>query len=143
MPFFDPRQTPSFEPVPGCRLTTPAGDSLMLSHVQMDDGAQIPPHAHHHEQAGVVIEGTLELTIGGQTRRLEKGEMYIIPGDTPHAATAIGPTVVMDVFTPIREDYALAMQNAAEPADNSNAGNSNAANPAAANSAASKPNSPA
>lgn len=115
MPFFDPRQTPSFQPVPGCRLTTPAGDSLMLSHVEMDDGAKIPAHAHHHEQAGVVIEGTLELTIGEETRRLEKGQMYIIPGDTPHSAQAIGRTVVMDVFTPIREDYALAMQHATEP----------------------------
>ena len=139
MPFFDPRQTPSFEPVPGCRLTTPAGDSLMLSHVQMDDGAQIPEHAHHHEQAGVVIEGTLELTIGEQTRRLEKGEMYIIPGDTPHAATAIGPTVGMDVFTPIREDYALAMKNTAEP----EATNSRATMKDAIDSAASQPNSPA
>ena len=110
MPFFDPRQSPGFEPLPGCRLTTPRGDQLMLSHVTMKAGAEIPRHAHHHEQGGIVVSGSLELTIGDETRVLESGQMYIIPGNTPHAARAIGDVVVMDVFTPIREDYAAAMQ---------------------------------
>lgn len=113
MPFFDPDKTPSFEPLPGCRLTTPGGDKLMLSHVQMEAGAEIPLHQHHHEQGGVVVKGKLQLTIGEESRILEPGQMYIIPGHTPHSAKAVdGPVVVMDVFSPIREDYAAAMNEA-------------------------------
>ena len=52
-------------------------------------------------------KGTMELTIGDEVRRVEAGSMFIIPPNTPHRAVAVGgPAVVLDVFSPVREDYA-------------------------------------
>ena len=49
----------------------------------------------------------MELTIGGEARVVEAGSMFIIPPDTPHKAVAVGgPATVLDVFSPVREDYA-------------------------------------
>ena len=107
MGFIDIEGQFAFEPVPGVRMRTPYGEKLMLSLVEICDGAEVPLHSHPHEQAGILISGKMDLTIGDETRRLEPGAMYIIPGNTLHRAVAIdGPVVAMDVFNPIREDYA-------------------------------------
>jgi quercetin dioxygenase-like cupin family protein len=112
MTFIDLDTVPAFEPAAGCKLQTPHGERLMLSRVEMKEGAEIPLHRHHHEQAGVVLEGQLQLTIGEETKVLTPGQMYIIPGNVPHRAIALnGRVVVMDVFSPIREDY-VAKSNA-------------------------------
>jgi quercetin dioxygenase-like cupin family protein len=109
VPFFDPSALPPFEPFPGCRLRTPFGERLMLSYVELDAGAEVPLHHHPHEQGGVVLSGRLELTIGAETRVLDPGQLYLVPPDVPHRARAVGgPCVVLDVFTPVREDYAAA-----------------------------------
>lgn len=94
------------EPVPGCRLRTPFAKNLMLSYLEMDDGAEIPLHSHPHEQGGILLKGKVQLTIGEETRVVEAGAMFLIEANVPHRAVAIdGPAVVLDVFSPIREDY--------------------------------------
>ncbi len=78
----------------------------MLSQVKMEEGAVIPLHHHSHEQGGVLISGTLELQIGEETRILKPGQLYLIPSNVSHRAVAVGgPAVVLDVFSPVREDY--------------------------------------
>jgi quercetin dioxygenase-like cupin family protein len=95
------------EVVAGCRIRTPHGENLMLSYLEMDSGAVVPLHDHPHEQGGIVLEGRVELTIGSETRVCEVGEMFLIPPHVPHKAVAVGgPARVLDVFSPIREDYA-------------------------------------
>lgn len=104
--FIDIESIPEIEPAPGCKLRTPYGENLMLSQVTMDEGAIIPLHSHPHEQAGVLLSGSLEFQIGDETRIVKPGELYIIPPNVEHKAVAIGgPAVVLDVFSPIREDY--------------------------------------
>lgn len=97
----------AIEPAPGVRLRTPHGEKLMLSYVEIDEDAEVPLHRHPHEQGGILISGTMLLQIGGEERTLKPGDMYIIPGGAEHRAVAVGgPVVAMDVFSPIREDYA-------------------------------------
>ncbi len=99
-----------YEPVqlaPGARARTPYGRHLMLSYLEMDAGSVVPTHSHPHEQGGMLLEGRLELTIGDESRVCRAGDMYMIPPNTPHAARPLdGPAVVLDVFSPVREDYA-------------------------------------
>lgn len=112
MGFIDIDSILPIEPVPGCRLRTPFGQHLMLSYLQMDVGAEIPMHHHPHEQAGILLSGKLRLTIGDETRVVQPGSLFIIPPNVPHEATAIdGPATVLDVFSPIREDYAKQMNH--------------------------------
>ncbi|OYW24966.1 MAG: cupin [Planctomycetales bacterium 12-60-4] len=82
-----------------------------LSYLEMEAGAEIPLHHHPHEQGGILLSGRMELTIGDETRVVEPGALYLIPPNVPHRAVAVGgPAVVLDVFSPVREDYA-AMTN--------------------------------
>jgi len=105
--FIDLDAIPPIEPIPGCRMRTPFGENLMLSYLEFEEGAEIPLHHHPHEQGGILISGRMELQIGDETRLVEPGGMYLIPGNVPHRAKAIGgPAVVLDCFSPVREDYA-------------------------------------
>jgi len=107
MPFIDIQDVKPLEVVPGCKMRTPYGENLMLSYLEMDEGAVVPLHDHPHEQGGILLEGDVELTIGDETRLVTAGSMFIIPPNTPHKAVAVGgPAVVLDVFSPVREDYA-------------------------------------
>lgn len=107
MGFIDISQFAPISPVPGCRMRTPFGEHLMLSYLEMDDGAEVPLHHHPHEQGGILLRGKVELTIGDETRVVEAGSLFLIPPNTPHRAVAVdGPAVVLDVFSPVREDYA-------------------------------------
>lgn len=107
MGFIDIAKIPTIEPVPGCRMRTPYGENLMLSYLEMDAGAEVPLHHHPHEQGGILLKGRLQLTIGEETRIVEAGSLFLIPPNVPHRAVAMdGPATVLDVFSPVREDYA-------------------------------------
>ena len=91
---------------PGVRIFTTAGQQMMLSLVEFEPHAIVQPHSHPHEQMGMLLEGELTFTIGGQTRTLHPGEMWRIPGQVVHSAVAGDKLVkALDVFHPIREDY--------------------------------------
>ena len=97
----------AIEPVPGCRMRTPFGQNLMLSYLEMEPGAEVPLHHHPHEQGGILLRGRMQLTIGEETRIVEAGSLFLIPPNVPHRAVALdGPCTVLDVFSPVREDYA-------------------------------------
>jgi quercetin dioxygenase-like cupin family protein len=105
--FIDLSQLTPISPVPGCRMRTPFAEHLMLSYLEMDAGAEVPLHHHPHEQGGILVKGRLQLTIGDETRIVEAGSLFLIPSNVPHRAVAVdGPVVVLDVFSPVREDYA-------------------------------------
>jgi quercetin dioxygenase-like cupin family protein len=107
MGFIDLSQVPAISPVPGCRMRTPFGTNMMLSYLEMDPGAEVPLHNHPHEQGGILLSGRLQLTIGEETRVVEPGAMFLIPPGVPHRAVALdAPVRVLDVFSPVREDYA-------------------------------------
>lgn len=116
MGFIDIQEIAPIEPAPGCHMRTPFGQNLMLSYLEMDAGAEVPLHHHPHEQGGILIEGRMQLTIGDETRLCEAGSMFIIPPNVPHRAVAIdGPAVVLDCFSPVREDYAAAFNKYIPP----------------------------
>ena len=58
---------------------------------------EIPPHSHG-EQWGVVVEGEMELTIGGETRRYGPGDSYHIPAGVTHGARFLSRFRAIDVF---------------------------------------------
>lgn len=99
-------ELPGFSPIPGITMRSLTGGALMLNRVELDPDVEVPRHNHLHEQAGLVLEGALDLTIGDETRTLRPGDAYTCPPDLPHRAVA-GPEgcVVLDVFSPPREDY--------------------------------------
>ena len=57
----------------------------------------VPPHTHC-SQWGVVFEGEMSLTIGGETKIYRKGDWYYIPEGVEHSATFLSRVHVMDIF---------------------------------------------
>jgi quercetin dioxygenase-like cupin family protein len=98
-------ETPALELAPGVTMRPLFGEGAMLNLVSFEPGTDVPLHSHPHEQLGHVLEGELELTIGGEVHVLSPGDAYAIPGGTEHSARSAQGCVVMDVFQPVREDY--------------------------------------
>ncbi len=106
MPFINWDEVPPIKIAAGVSIRAPYGQNLMLSRVEIDEGAVVPSHHHPHEQGGMLLSGRLEFTLGEETRTAEAGEAFLIPPDVSHSVVAIdGPAVILDIFTPIREDY--------------------------------------
>ena len=81
------------------------GDHTLMTEVKMDKGAVIPPHSHPHEQTGYLVSGQLEFVVNGEHLIAKPGYSWNIAGDVEHSATAIEETIVVEVFSPVREDY--------------------------------------
>ncbi len=87
------------------RRTLNSGDKTTLIEVTLGEGAVVPSHTHPHEQVGYVASGRVRFEIGGETRELAAGDSYLVPGGAPHEVTALEPSVCIDVFSPVREEY--------------------------------------
>lgn len=91
---------------PGVTAKIASGERMMFSLVTLTPDAVVPTHSHPHEQMGMMVSGTMEFTIAGETRLLSGNEMYVVPGGVPHAAKAgPGGAVALDAFSPPREEY--------------------------------------
>jgi len=105
-PFHTPDDLYERELAPGILAGLAWGEKIMLSRVEVAPDGEIPLHSHPHEQAGVCLSGEFELEVDGEKRRIRAGDMYVIPGDTLHAARGVGvPALTVDIFSPLREDY--------------------------------------
>lgn len=80
-------------------------DHVTLGEVDLAAGTVVPVHQHPHEQVTYVVEGRLEFTIDGESRVLERGDAAVIPGGAAHGCRALTRVLVVDVFSPARDDY--------------------------------------
>ncbi len=87
------------------RRTLNSGDKTTLIEVSLAKGAVVPGHTHPHEQIGYVASGRVSFLIGGEVRELVAGDSYLVPGHVAHEVTALEPSVCIDVFSPVREEY--------------------------------------
>jgi len=94
------------EIVEGVHIRIFSGNAATLSYVTIAPGALVPEHTHPHEQLGLILEGDAEFWVGEDRRRLHPGDAYRIPPNAPHGARGgASGCVVLDVFSPVREDY--------------------------------------
>lgn len=96
---------PPKELAPGIMGTYIHGQSSTLGHVSIAAGSVLPKHHHVHEQITFILEGELEMVIGGETMLLTPGTCQVIPSNTSHSAIAKTDCKVIDVFAPARDDY--------------------------------------
>ena len=52
-----------------------------------------------------MLEGTYELTVDGERHVLSQGEVLAIPGGAVHSGRAHTACRILDVFSPVREEY--------------------------------------
>ncbi len=58
---------------------------------------EVPPHSHG-AQWGIMVDGEMKLTIGGETHHVKTGDSYFIPAGVQHSATFLTRCRVIDFF---------------------------------------------
>ena len=91
--------------VPGIRRrTVAAGEHMMQMLVVLDAGSHLPEHHHPHEQITHILRGRLRLMVAHVPHELVAGQSLCIASGTLHAADSLEDTLVIDTFSPPRED---------------------------------------
>jgi quercetin dioxygenase-like cupin family protein len=92
----------------GVDLTTLVhGDRTLMGQFNIAKGSIVPNQSHPHEQTGIMISGKLRFIVDGENMDVETGDSWCLPGGVEHSAEALADTVVIEVFSPVREDYLL------------------------------------
>ncbi|NOK57706.1 MAG: cupin domain-containing protein [Chloroflexi bacterium AL-W] len=86
------------------RRTLVSGPQMMQMAAKLDKGSNLPEHEHPHEQITYVVQGKLHFFLAGTLHALSSGESLLIPGNVPHAVEVLEDTLVIDTFSPPRED---------------------------------------
>ena len=90
----------------GVDLTTLVhGEKTLMGQFKIAKGSIIPTHSHPHEQTGVMISGKLRFNVNGEISDVETGDTWCLLGNIEHSAEAVEDSVIIEVFSPIREDY--------------------------------------
>jgi quercetin dioxygenase-like cupin family protein len=83
------------------------GSSLMMMEVHFEPNAEGYEHSHPHEQMSYCLKGTIEFRINGQSTTIRAGETIVIPSGARHGVTALEASILLDAFTPLREDLLI------------------------------------
>lgn len=87
------------------RNTLVHGDKTVLCKFMLDGGAVLPLHSHPYEQTGYMLSGKMLFTIDGEKHEVAAGDSWCIKADVEHGAEVLEDTLVIEVFSPVREDY--------------------------------------
>jgi quercetin dioxygenase-like cupin family protein len=104
--FKETKATGYTELVKGVHLKTMVyGENTLMTEVRLEKGAVIPLHQHPHEQTGYMVSGHMDFLVNGEHHIAKPGDSWNIAGNVEHGATAIEESVVVEVFSPVRDDY--------------------------------------
>jgi quercetin dioxygenase-like cupin family protein len=81
------------------------GQKEMLVRWEFKKGALAARHSHPHEQVVMMVHGKLRLAVGDDETIMGPQDIVVIPPQVPHEAEALEDTVVIDIFSPPREDF--------------------------------------
>lgn len=81
------------------------GESMSFGLVEIAAGTIMITHQHNHEQITYLLEGELDMDIDGISYSLAPGSYHVIPSNVWHGAYAKTSCKLIDVFSPVREEY--------------------------------------
>jgi len=80
-------------------------DKVMMLKIKFDTGAVGAMHQHPHSQVTYIESGVFDMTIDTVTRQLKAGDGYYVPPHALHGITCLEAGMLVDVFSPHREDF--------------------------------------
>lgn len=80
---------------------------LMLLEIKFKAGSIGYQHQHIHSQASYVVKGVFEVTINGITKILREGDAFYVDPDVLHGAVCLEDGILIDTFSPMRQDFLL------------------------------------
>ncbi len=96
---------PLQEVAPGVKRRYLTADRVTIARFDLSAGALVPAHAHEHEQVSYVVRGALRVFINGEETVVRTGQALQIPSWAEHRVEVIEDTEVIDVFSPVRQDW--------------------------------------
>ncbi len=81
------------------------GEKATLAQSQLKKGALIAEHQHPYEQISYVTHGSIKVTINNTAHVVNHGEVIIIPSNISHQMEALEDALVIDIYTPTRDDW--------------------------------------
>jgi quercetin dioxygenase-like cupin family protein len=104
--FHDPAGRTPASTMPGVSLRTFWGERILLAMIDLEPNADLPMHTHPHEQVGVVVRGSMTMTVAGETCECKVGTVFVVPGGVLHGVV-VGPegAATIETFAPVREEY--------------------------------------
>lgn len=100
------KENPWFEIAPGIkRRTITTGATMYQMRAELAAGSRLPEHTHPQEQIAHVIKGRMNLIVAGEAHELTAGDAFYLGSNVPHGVETIDDTIVIDTFSPPRDDY--------------------------------------
>tara|TARA_B100000530_G_scaffold96660_1_gene59746 strand:+ start:82 stop:393 length:312 start_codon:yes stop_codon:yes gene_type:complete len=99
------KEIKSLEIMPGLNGRMIHGQTMTWAFWEIEKGAEVPMHQHIHEQIMHVQEGKFEFTLDGKTKVYGSNSVVVIPSNTLHSGVALTSCKILDVFSPVREEY--------------------------------------
>jgi quercetin dioxygenase-like cupin family protein len=103
--FIDTRRLRAFNKRPGWRGRLFHSTSNTFVWWEFEQDAAIHRHDHEQEEVWYVIDGELEVTVAGVTKRCGPGIAAVIPPHTPHSVRVITPGRALVVDHPVRDGF--------------------------------------
>jgi len=93
-------------PSPGIKRQMVVGQNVMMVRFTFEPLLVTPEHTHPHEQMTLIIKGRVRFSIEGVETIVSAGDVLHFPPHNRHGATMLDEEVVLiDIFSPIREDF--------------------------------------
>jgi quercetin dioxygenase-like cupin family protein len=90
----------------GIRMKTLSyGEKTLLAEFLLDGASTLPRHSHPYEQTGYLVKGHIVLSIGEAEHDVTPGDAWCIATGVEHGARVVEDSVIVEVFSPVREDY--------------------------------------
>ena len=105
MPFIELSSVEEREIVTGFHAKFAHTENMTATFWRVEAGAELPEHAHPHEQISMVVSGEFEMVLDGKKEILNAGMIALIPSNVKHGGRAITDCEIRDIFYPVREDY--------------------------------------
>jgi quercetin dioxygenase-like cupin family protein len=80
-------------------------ETMTVARMHLKEGCLVPLHSHHNEQISMIEQGSLRFNLDGAERVVGAGELVRIPPNVPHSVQALKDSVVVDLFSPPRQDW--------------------------------------
>ena len=84
-------------PFQGVRGWVVQGEDQQVVFLDIEPIGEVSEHTHG-AQFGIVLDGEMSLTVGGEMKRYKKGDTYFIPAGVPHSAVFDTRFRAVDVF---------------------------------------------
>lgn len=88
-----------------CRQVMAYDGQIMLVKVKFEQGAIGTRHSHYHSQASLVVGGVFEVEVGGEKKILSAGDSFYVAPDVEHGVVCLESGILLDTFSPMREDF--------------------------------------